>query len=153
MTAAVVGYGGREDHRRREGDVHDRIARRLRILALLLGVIGFALPTGAGTASAYAASGRSLSAVSASAYGTAATVSSAVGLATKHSTLRTWAAEGASASSAPHAASGALAVVPGRTATGTSWRRLATVADLSAAPRQASALTPRGRGPPSITGS
>ncbi|MEV0404185.1 hypothetical protein [Actinoallomurus sp. NPDC050550] len=127
--------------------MHDRIARRLRTLALLLGVIGFALPTGAGTASAYAASARSLSA---SAYGTAATVSSAVGLATKHSTLRTWAADGASASSSPYAASG---VVPGRTATGTSWLRLGTVADLPAAPRQASPLTPRGRGPPSITGS
>ncbi|WP_460351987.1 hypothetical protein [Actinoallomurus acanthiterrae] len=132
--------------------MNKRVIRGLRVLALLLGVIGFAVPTGAGTASAYAGSARSLSAVSASAYGTAATVSSAVGLATKHSALRTWAAVGASAPSSPHAASGAVAVVPGRTATGTSWRRLGMVADLPAAPRQASPLTPRGRGPPSITG-
>ncbi|WP_345431520.1 hypothetical protein [Actinoallomurus vinaceus] len=129
--------------------MNERVTRGLRVLVLLLGALGFALPAGAGTASAYATSAETLSAVSASAYAPAATVSSAAALATKKSTLRTWAAAGASASSS----SQAVAVVPGRTATGASWRRLGTVAELPAAPRQVSALTPRGRGPPSITGS
>jgi hypothetical protein len=133
--------------------VHDRIARRLRILALLLGVIGAALPAGAVTASAYATSARSLPAVSASAYGAAATASSAVGLVTKKNTLRTWAAEAASASASSHAASGVVAVVPGRTATGTSWQRLGRVAGIPPALLEVSPLTPRGRGPPSTTGS
>ncbi|MCO6006290.1 hypothetical protein NE236_14965 [Actinoallomurus purpureus] len=131
--------------------MNDRIARRLRILALLLGVIGFALPAGTGTTSAYAASARSLSA--ASAYGTAATVSSAVGLVTEKSTLRVWAAADASRSSSRHTTSDAPAVVCGGTAVGADRRLLEPVVEAPAVPHGASTLTPRGRGPPSTTGS
>ncbi|GAA4614152.1 hypothetical protein GCM10023195_61680 [Actinoallomurus liliacearum] len=106
-----------------------------------------------GVTAAGASGARSVmvAAVSGSAYATAASVSSGVVLAAKGGAPRARVATGVS--SPAHTASAGPVVLAGRVAAGADRRLVGTVVDAVRAPGGTAPLTPRGRGPPSITGS
>ncbi|MEV5751852.1 hypothetical protein AB0L00_28885 [Actinoallomurus sp. NPDC052308] len=105
----------------------------------------------AGVSGAGVSGSVTVAAVSGSAYATAATVSTGVVLADKNGTPRARAAT--SVSSPAHTASAGPVVLAGRVAAGADRRLVGTVVDAVRAPGGTAPLTPRGRGPPSITGS
>ncbi|MCO5966934.1 hypothetical protein [Actinoallomurus soli] len=152
----------------------ERMTRGLRVLVLLFGVLGIVL----GPVAEAAVSQRAVPAVSASAsvvapppadpaspasatvaetpgasatlHTAAATVSGAVVVVTRSNVRARTAAK---ISPTRRATSEASAILPGHATIGIDQPLIGTAGDPPALLRQATALTPRGRGPPSITGS